>query len=222
MPEIELENYHDLIIRFRSEDEELLKELKASHDYIYSTLEFKHYKFANSEIEYMLDDEDIKYSLLSKYEYVAFDFIFDASKLPDNVNLRIKIFGEMKPISNENKITIFHFEFDERGDKCQIYENYKMYDETTPRWMIYRAIKDKDNKFIKWLISSYPEDIKIYLCLTYAIRYDNMEAFHLFEQIAEGKFEDGKWAEDLIDEAEYYIRPEYAEYIRNHYLESDE
>lgn len=222
MPEVEIMMYHGLIIRIRSDDEELLKEEDRFERTLYPMCEFNYSKFSYSEIEITIYDDYFRENFMCRYEYINFDLVLDASNVPDDIKFHMKIFGDIKPISSENRITIFHFEFDERGDKARIYDNYKMCD-IEPRWMVYRAIKDKDNKFIKWLISSYPEEeIRGFVCLTYAIQYDNMEAFHLFEPMAKDKMEAlnvNKWPEYLIEDAEHYNRPEYAEYIRNHYLE---
>ncbi len=49
MPEVEVLNYHGLIIRIRSDDEELLSEKETFKDILYSTLEFTY-----SKIEIMI------------------------------------------------------------------------------------------------------------------------------------------------------------------------
>jgi hypothetical protein len=219
MPEVEIMKYNGLVIRIRSDDEELLKEKEMFINVLNTMLEFNYSKFSYSEIKITIDDDDFRFDCMFDFEYVNFDLVLDASNLPDNVKFHMKIFGDIKPISSENRITIFHFEFDERGDKARIYDSYKMFD-ILPEWMVYRAIKDKDNKFIKWLISSYPDDVKKpnYLCKT--IEHDNAEAFHLIEEIVKDMIEDDSHSLSLlIHNTEFYNRPEYAEYIINHYLE---
>ena len=184
MPEVEVLNFHGLIIRIRSDDEELLKEKKRFITELYMMLEFKY-----SEIGIIINEDgnDFRLGFMSIFEYVNFDLVLDASHIPDNIKFYMKIFGDIKPISSdgeEDRITTFHFEFDERGDKARIFDSYKM-NNITPRWMIHRAIKDKDNKFIKWLICSYPDDLKHHQVkfLSDAVIYDNAEAFHLIMRV---------------------------------------
>jgi hypothetical protein len=209
MPEAEIIKCFGLSIRVRSDDEELLNEKLFENLII---VEVKH-----SELNVSIHSREFQEYFMKEFEYVDFDLVIDASKLSDNIKLYVASYGNIDAIpsgADVNKIRIFHFEFDERGDKARIYDNYKMCD-IEPRWMIYRAIKDKDNKFIKWLISSYPDDIKENSdCLLMdAIEYDNAEAFHLIEEINPPNGTD----EFLAFVAEECGRLEYAEYLRNHY-----
>lgn len=222
MPELKLLIYHGLLIRIRSDDEELLKEKEMFKNELCSMLEFKY-----SEIEIIINENDFRLGFMSKFEYINFDLVLDASHIPNNIRFYMKIFGDIKPLPSDgeaNRITTFHFEFDERGDKARIYDNYKMedykMDNINPRWMIFRAIRNKDNKFIRWLICSYPDDANDTDYLMEAVRYDNAEAFRLFEPIVKDKLEDNMLIVRyyLINEANRYKHPEYAEYIKNHYL----
>ena len=208
MNEVELLKYNGLIISIRSNNEEILEDIKVLKFLLFSNLEYQ-YRI----IKITINDDDFRFYFMCSFEYVDFDLVLDASHIPDNIKFYMKIFGDIKPVSSENRITTFHFEFDERGDKARIYDSYKMCD-IIPYWMIYRAVKDKDNKFIKWLICSYPDDIIINSCLMEAIIDDNAEAFHLFEQIDNNLHLDSRF---LMYVAEKHGRPEYAEYIRNHY-----
>ena len=120
---------------------------------------------------------------------------------------------------NADTTRTFQCEFDERGDKMQIYDHFRElwnrdfhYMEHPYMWMMPRAIRQHDNQFIKWLICSYPEDME-WPCYRDAIEADNAEAFHLLESA----YGPPPYPKDLINYAESFNRPEYAEYIRNHY-----
>ena len=211
MPEVEVLNFHGLIIRIRSDDEELLKHKKLFKNLLMSILEH-HYGI----IEIFIEEEDFRTTVMSMFEYANFDLILDSSRLEHGC-FQMRIIGELEHTTDKEKRTnTFHFEFDERGDKTRIYYNYKMFGKT-PSYMITRTIIMKNNKFLRWVISSYPEDIKIlypfnsYLII--AIEYDNAEAFHLLEQLNPPN----NYAKFLVDIAENDGRPEYADYIKNHY-----
>lgn len=222
MPEIEIINYHGLSIRISSDDEELLKVKNNFENIFASNLEYRYSKISShADIQITINSYEFRETFMSMFEYVNFDLVLDASNLPDNINFYMKIFGYIKPLphgADVVKTSTFHFTFDERGDKARIYDNYKMCD-IDPKWMIYRAIQFKDNKFIKWVISSYPDDVNDWCYLSEAICNDNAEAFHLFEQNTDEVEKDISVIKLLIMNSESYGHPEYAEYLRNHYLE---
>lgn len=219
MPEVEVLNYHGLIVSINSDDEELLKEKDLFKNLLQHMLECNY-----GTIEITINEDEIREWVMSWFEYANFYLILDSSKLEPGT-FQMRIIGEIEYITSSNLSTnpiikfkrknIFHFEFDERGDKKLIYDNYKMNDQT-PKYMIERAIRMKDNKFLKWVISSYPEDIK-HSCLSLfvsAIENDNAEAFHLLEDLNPPNIFRSNF---LSRFAEDEGKPEYAEYIKNHY-----
>ena len=215
-----------LVIRIRTDNEILLKDAREND-----------FGIVNAAIHYsclptflpdtlMFAELTFRWCIMQTLDYVKLDLVFDASNMPDDAKLT-KIYmmssskadNHSKYILLENDRATIHFEYDER-DKIKSYDDYKMFNVKTPDWIINRAIRRHDNAFIKWLISSYPDDIYMIACLIDSIKYDNAEAFHLFEQLAISREGEGflqTKVKDLISPSIEVERPEYAEYIKNHY-----
>lgn len=201
-----IENYNGVTVKIDSNDE-LIQEL------IRKNLKMLNmWRRFDGKYAVMTYDSCCSTDIMSSVDYANFNLIFETS----NTKIHIAGLGFLQDSDVEETDTsiTYHFEFDERGDKRRIYDSYKICD-MTPEWMICRAIRQHDNKFIRWLISSYPDDVKDlqFICFIEAIVADNAEAFHLFEECC-GQLLCPK---DYIKYAEKFNRPEYAEYIRNHY-----
>ena len=114
---------------------------------------------------------------------------------------------------SKKKIHIpFNFS-DEQGDQIKIYDDYRIAGKT-PRNIINRAIYQHDNKFLRWLISSYPEDITdVYKLCQFAIMGDNAEGFRLLEQFNH----DLPNPTGLYNVSKRCNKLHFAEYIKNYY-----